>query len=81
MVASASDEIWNGGAACGTQYSVTCTDGTNLGTPHPCTGQTVNVQVVDYCQNCRGTFDLSEDAFAAIADTNAGKILINYQQQ
>ncbi|KAH9304812.1 hypothetical protein KI387_009216, partial [Taxus chinensis] len=28
---------------------------------------------------CRGTFDLSADAFADIADPNAGKVNIHYQ--
>ncbi|KAI5675565.1 hypothetical protein M9H77_06515 [Catharanthus roseus] len=82
MVAAASDEIWNGGAACGTYYKVICTGGTNLGVAQPCTGQSVTVQIVDRCRSpqCQGTLDLSEDAFAAIADLAAGKILIQYGQ-
>lgn len=81
MVAAASADIFQDKAGCDLRFRITCTDGTNLGTPHPCTGESVEVRVVDLCPNCRrGTFDLSEDAFAAIADTNAGKILIEYTQ-
>ncbi|XP_071910202.1 EG45-like domain containing protein [Coffea arabica] len=80
LIAAASADIWQDGAACRTRYRITCTDGTNLGTPRPCTGQSVEVEIVDFCRNCRGTFDLSQDAFAVIADTNAGKILIEYDQ-
>ncbi|KAL3532921.1 hypothetical protein ACH5RR_006442 [Cinchona calisaya] len=80
MVAAARAEIFQDGAACFTKYSISCTDGTNLGTSHPCTGGSVEVEIVDLCKDCRGTFDLSQDAFAAIADLNAGKILIEYDQ-
>lgn len=80
LIAAASPEIWGNGNACGTHYRIKCTDGTNEGTPHPCNGQTVEVEIVDFCPGCRGTFDLSQDAFAAIADTDAGLILIEYDQ-
>ncbi|XP_026657868.1 putative EG45-like domain containing protein 1 [Phoenix dactylifera] len=80
MIAAASDPIYDNGAACGRQYSVTCTGPTNEGVPHPCTGASVTVTIVDRCPSpgCQATLDLSEQAFAAIADLNAGKINIEY---
>ncbi|KAL7257581.1 hypothetical protein ACSBR1_003817 [Camellia fascicularis] len=80
MIAAASDAI-EGKATCGRNYKVTCTGPTNQGVPHPCTGKSVVVTIVDYCPpGCRGTIDLSQDAFAIIADRNAGKVNIEYTQ-
>ncbi|KAJ0090352.1 hypothetical protein Patl1_12670 [Pistacia atlantica] len=79
----ASDVFWNGGAACGQYYQVTCVSGTNNGVPYPCQGsQSVTVKIVDYCPpgSCRGTIDLSQEAFSSIADTASGAINIYYQQ-
>ncbi|OMO89305.1 hypothetical protein COLO4_19809 [Corchorus olitorius] len=75
MIAAPSDKIWNNGAACGEIYQVTCVSGTNQGTPYPCWGSgTVQVKIVDYCPpaSCRGTIDLSQEAFASIADPDSG---------
>ncbi|XP_031276332.1 EG45-like domain containing protein [Pistacia vera] len=83
MIAAASDVFWNGGAACGQYYQVTCVSGTNNGVPYPCQGsQSVTVKIVDYCPpgSCRGTIDLSQEAFSSIADTASGAINIYYQQ-
>lgn len=81
MIAAASDAIWDNRAACGRMYSVRCTGPTNQGVPQPCTGQSVVVKVVDYCPpGCASTIDLSQEAFAVIADPNAGKINIEYNQ-
>ncbi|CAI9098665.1 OLC1v1035350C1 [Oldenlandia corymbosa var. corymbosa] len=81
LIAAVSHEIWDNGNACGRRYRVTCTGGTNNGVPHPCIdGETVEVEVVDFCPGCPGAFDLSKDAFAAIADTDAGYIGIEYDQ-
>ncbi|OVA08662.1 Expansin/pollen allergen [Macleaya cordata] len=82
MIAAASDALWNGGAACGSFYQVSCICGTNLGTPQPCIPGSVVVKIVDYCPppGCRGTIDLSQEAFAMIADPNAGGINIVYQR-
>ncbi|KAF8392957.1 hypothetical protein HHK36_021197 [Tetracentron sinense] len=82
MIAAASDTIWNNRAACGRMYRVRCTGPTNQGVPQPCTGATVTVKVVDYCPSpgCQGTIDLSQEAFSVIANTNAGKIKIEYNQ-
>ncbi|OVA08661.1 Expansin/pollen allergen [Macleaya cordata] len=82
MIAAASDALWNGGAACGSFYQVSCISGTNLGTTQPCIPGSVVVKIVDYCPppGCRGTIDLSQEAFAMIADPNAGGINIVYQR-
>ncbi|KAF8392956.1 hypothetical protein HHK36_021196 [Tetracentron sinense] len=82
MIAAASDTIWDNRAACGRMYTVRCTGPTNQGVPQPCTGATVTVKVVDYCPSpgCQATIDLSQEAFSMIADTNAGKINIEYSQ-
>ncbi|KAF0913789.1 hypothetical protein E2562_024877 [Oryza meyeriana var. granulata] len=81
MIAAASDAFWGGGAACGKRLAVTCVGATNQGVPHPCTGRTVTVKIVDYCPaGCRGTIDLSQEAFAAIANPDAGKVLIEYRE-
>ncbi|KAE8682992.1 putative EG45-like domain containing protein 1 [Hibiscus syriacus] len=81
MVAAASDAIWDDGAACGRRYKIKCKRGTNE-SPHPCRGKKyVVVKIVDYCPSgCQGTIDLSQEAFASIADPNAGKIKIYFHQ-
>ncbi|XP_030515511.2 EG45-like domain containing protein [Rhodamnia argentea] len=71
MIAAASKAIWNGGAACGQSYQVECISARNLGVPKPCReGASVVVKIVDLCPAnvCRGTIDLSREAFASIAD-------------
>ncbi|XVF85561.1 hypothetical protein PTKIN_Ptkin17bG0127000 [Pterospermum kingtungense] len=81
MIAAASDAIWDNRAACGRKYKVKCTGATNQGDPHPCTGKDhVVVKIVDYCPSCQGTIDLSKQAFAAIADLDAGKIKISFEK-
>ncbi|KAJ0965362.1 hypothetical protein J5N97_026500 [Dioscorea zingiberensis] len=81
MIAAASDAIWDNRAACGRRYSVTCTGATNQGVPQPCKGTSVVVTIVDYCPaGCQATIDLSQEAFSAIANPDAGKILIEYTQ-
>lgn len=81
MIAAASDAIWGNRAACGKRYRVTCTGATNQGVPQPCKGTSVVVKIVDYCPpGCRGTIDLSQEAFAVIANPDAGKIKISYTQ-
>ncbi|GFS40801.1 barwin-related endoglucanase [Actinidia rufa] len=79
MIAAASDPLWNNGAICGKTFRVTCTGPTNP-VPHPCTGKTVTVKIVDHCPGCGGTLDLSREAFATIANPVAGIIKIDYQQ-
>lgn len=82
LIAAASDALWNGGAACGTMYTVTCVGGTNE-TPNPCNpGASVTVKIVDRCPSpgCQATLDLSQQAFAIIGNLGAGKIVIDYSQ-
>ncbi|GLJ24489.1 hypothetical protein SUGI_0467710 [Cryptomeria japonica] len=81
LFAAASDTIWDNGAACGRQYRITCTDATNQGVLKPCKSGSIVVKIVDHCPaRCAGTFDLSRQAFADIADPDAGKVYINYDQ-
>ena len=82
MIAAASDAFYNDGEACGQMYQVTCLSGTNLGTPMPCLGGSVVVKIVDHCppESCRATIDLSQEAFASIADPASGVINISFQQ-
>ncbi|XP_062079753.1 EG45-like domain containing protein [Humulus lupulus] len=81
MIAAASDVLWNNREACGKRYRIECTGATNQGVPRPCTGQSVVVQIVDYCPpGCAGTIDLSSEAFSIIANPDAGKVMITYTQ-
>ncbi|XP_028775408.1 EG45-like domain containing protein [Neltuma alba] len=82
MIAAASDSLWDNGAACGRKYRVRCASGTNQGVANPCRGGAVTVKIVDRCPPpaCRGTIDLSREAFSAIADPNEGKINIEFTQ-
>jgi expansin (peptidoglycan-binding protein) len=81
MIAAASDVIWGNRAACGRSYRVKCIGGTNQGVPQPCKGTSVVVKIVDYCPpGCQGTIDLSQEAFSMIANPDAGKIKIEYNQ-
>ncbi|XP_051120408.1 putative EG45-like domain containing protein 1 [Andrographis paniculata] len=77
MIAAASDPLWENGAICGKTFKVTCTGPTNP-VPHPCTGKSVVVRIVDHCPGCGGTLDLSNEAFATIANPVAGIIKIDY---
>ncbi|KAL5224037.1 hypothetical protein ABZP36_010676 [Zizania latifolia] len=77
MIVAASDGLWDGGRACGRMYTVRCIGGTNA-VPNP--GGTVTVKIVDRCPSpgCTSTLDLSREAFAAIGNLDAGRIIINY---
>ncbi|PSS07900.1 EG45-like domain containing protein [Actinidia chinensis var. chinensis] len=82
MIAAASDALWDNGAACGRMYRVSCSGPTNEGVPEPCKEGSVTVKVVDRCPSpgCQATIDLSQEAFSTIANTDAGKINIDYNQ-
>eukprot|EP01018_Ginkgo_biloba_P010303 Gb_36587 [translate_table: standard] len=84
LFAAASDAIWDNGAACGRQYSVRCLSGTNQTDDSPCkldADQSIVVKIVDYCSSdCRGSLELSSDAFGDIASPEAGIINIEYEQ-
>ncbi|KAH7545249.1 hypothetical protein FEM48_Zijuj01G0073700 [Ziziphus jujuba var. spinosa] len=80
LIAGASDQIWNARKACGTRYRVKCIGGANTA-PHPCKdGTSVDVKIVDYCQSCNGTINLSDVAFSKIASLEAGKIRVEYDR-
>ncbi|KAJ6863269.1 hypothetical protein NC652_039967 [Populus alba x Populus x berolinensis] len=80
MIAGVSDALWNGGAACGTKYRVLCVRGANQA-PRPCREGSVVVTVVDFCsKGCNGIINLSLDAFSRIADPDAGKVVVRYDQ-
>ncbi|KAJ4849059.1 hypothetical protein Tsubulata_029537 [Turnera subulata] len=79
MIAAANDAIWNNGSACGQFYEVICISGTNSDTGLG--SSTVTVMIVDHCPSgCRGTIDLSQEAFASIADLSSWIINISYQK-
>ena len=81
MILAANSGLFNNREACGHRYRVTCTGGTNAGVPQPCTGRSVDVTVVDLCPGCAGNqVDLSQEAFAVIANTEAGRINIEYNR-
>ena len=82
MIVTASDALWNNGAACGKMYSVSCIGATNQGVPQPCKSGSVTVKIVDRCPSpgCQATIDLSQEAFSAIAEIVAEKINIDYNQ-
>ncbi|GLJ27216.1 hypothetical protein SUGI_0533590 [Cryptomeria japonica] len=81
LFAAASDTIWGNGAACGRHYRITCTGATNQGVPKPCKSGSIVVKIVDHCPaGCAGTIDLSKQAFTDIANPDAGKVYINYEQ-
>ncbi|GMI99771.1 hypothetical protein like AT4G30380 [Hibiscus trionum] len=79
MIAAAGDALWNNGAVCGKMFTVTCTGPRNP-VPHPCTGKSVTVKIVDHCPGCPSTIDLSKEAFTTIANPVAGIINIDYKQ-
>ncbi|ESQ54166.1 hypothetical protein EUTSA_v10026568mg [Eutrema salsugineum] len=78
MIAAASDKLWDNGRVCGKMFTVKCTGARNP-VPHPCTGKSVTVKIVDHCPGaCPSTLDLSREAFAQIANPVAGIINIDY---
>jgi len=72
---SAGANIWNNGQNCGRNYRIRCQG-------NGCRGSgAITIKIVDRCPNgCSGgrTFDLSSQAFAAIADPNVGVITVSY---
>ncbi|GER52089.1 expansin-related protein 2 [Striga asiatica] len=72
MIAAANLDLFNNRAACGQSYTVTCTGGN-------CRNGAVTVKIVDFCPPCGpDQLDLSQEAFAVIADPSAGRIQIDY---
>lgn len=59
---------WNGSAVCGECVAITGPKGS------------VTVRIVDQCPDCeQGHLDLSQEAFAKIADVSAGNVAITWQ--
>ena len=81
MILAANRGMFANKGACGKRYRVRCTGGTNAGVAHPCKGKTIEVTVVDLCPGCAGyQIDLSQQAFAMIANPDEGKIKIEYHE-
>ncbi|KAG8047799.1 hypothetical protein GUJ93_ZPchr0008g13195 [Zizania palustris] len=81
MTAAASDKFWNNGAVCGRCFVVRCTGAAYGGGGNPCTGGSVTVKTVDNCASSDGdtsTIDLSREAFAKIANLDAGVVKVTY---
>lgn len=75
MIAAVNSGLFANKAACGRRYRITCTG------PSSCKGGSVDVTVVDLCPGCSANgFDLSQEAFSAIADPSVGRINIDYTQ-
>ncbi|KAI3444100.1 hypothetical protein Pfo_000765 [Paulownia fortunei] len=81
MIAAANPGLYNNGAACGRRYRVRCTGPTNQGIPQPCRNGEITVRIVDLCPGCGANqLDLSQQAFSRIANPDAGRIRIDYNQ-
>ncbi|KAJ9702557.1 hypothetical protein PVL29_004339 [Vitis rotundifolia] len=78
LFVSASDGLWDNGAACGRRYRLRCISGLR----RPCKEGSIVVQVVDFCQHrpCPATMVLSKKAFDAISRIPSAKINIEYAQ-
>ncbi|XP_059275119.1 EG45-like domain containing protein [Lycium ferocissimum] len=83
--AAAGEGIWDDGAACGRQYLISCISSV---LPKACkSGETIQVKIVDRAQNLSSTptrqgttMVLSNAALAAIADSNALSLNIDFRQ-
>ncbi|KAL5572750.1 hypothetical protein UlMin_022347 [Ulmus minor] len=85
LFAAAGDGIWDNGASCGRQYQVRCISAAQPGTCVPDT--TILIKIVDYAATAVSlpsapgtTMVLSQTAFAAIANSTATSINIEFQQ-
>uniref|UniRef100_A0A7N2L1T2 Expansin-like EG45 domain-containing protein n=1 Tax=Quercus lobata TaxID=97700 RepID=A0A7N2L1T2_QUELO len=76
LVAGVSDDLWDSGAACGKSFEVACTGATNQGDPQPCLGEAVTVMIVDHNPGAAAIINLSADAFAKIANLDAGSVYV-----
>ncbi|KAK9947628.1 hypothetical protein M0R45_003243 [Rubus argutus] len=85
LFAAAGDGIWDNGASCGRQYLVRCISAAITGTCIPDT--TIQIRIVNYAASVASqpsaggtTMVLSQTAFAAIANSTASSINIEFQQ-
>ncbi|GJS37297.1 EG45-like domain containing protein [Tanacetum coccineum] len=68
MIAKVHSGMFTNGKACGTKYRVRCLSGTNKAIRNACTGNTVDVMVVDRCETCAANeLQLTQEAFSKIA--------------
>ncbi|XP_043725393.1 EG45-like domain containing protein [Telopea speciosissima] len=85
LFGAAGEGIWDNGASCGRQYLVSCLSAVKKGT---CVeGETIQIKIVDRAidavsqpSSSGTTIVLSATAFATIANSNASKINIEFQQ-
>ncbi|KAI5683366.1 hypothetical protein M9H77_04594 [Catharanthus roseus] len=86
LFAAAGEGVWDNGASCGRQYLVRCISSRLPGTCVPA-GKTIQIIIVDYSRLAISppsapakTIVLSDSAFAAIANSTADSINIDFQQ-
>ncbi|GKE76669.1 EG45-like domain containing protein [Tanacetum coccineum] len=81
MILAANSGLFAKGAACGTRYRVTCMGRTNNGVLQPCTGNSIDVTVVNLCPGCASNQGyISPEAFVVIANRDAERINIEYNR-
>ncbi|KAL0383160.1 UNVERIFIED_CONTAM: EG45-like domain containing protein [Sesamum calycinum] len=81
LFAAVGPDLYDNGTACGRRYRIRCTGPANQNVPQPCRNGEVVVTIVDLCVTCQlDQFDLSEEAFSRIADPNAARIRIEYDE-
>ncbi|KAK4404479.1 EG45-like domain containing protein [Sesamum angolense] len=81
LFAAVGPDLYDNGTACGRRYRIRCTGPANQNVPQPCRNGEVVVTIVDLCIACQpDQFDLSEEAFSRIADPNAARIRIEYDE-
>ncbi|PWA33958.1 DNA methylase, N-6 adenine-specific, conserved site [Artemisia annua] len=81
MIAKVHSGMFTNGKACGTKYRVRCLSGTNKAIRNACTGNTIDVMVVDRCERCAANeLQLTQEAFSKIAVLNLGRVNIEYEQ-
>ncbi|KAH7572724.1 hypothetical protein JRO89_XS03G0003200 [Xanthoceras sorbifolium] len=72
LVAAANTELYLRGVKCGEYYQIRCI---SIPGNDPCLGGTTTVMITDHCDDPKcPALVLSKDAFAAIADLDAGVI-------
>ncbi|KDP38771.1 hypothetical protein JCGZ_04124 [Jatropha curcas] len=77
LVATVNDALWENGDRCKQTLRVRCIKSTDAS--KPCKRHTsVDVRVADYCPNCETTFQISDDAYAIIADPDAPSLQVGF---
>ncbi|MBA0562578.1 hypothetical protein Golob_007611, partial [Gossypium lobatum] len=79
MIVVASDALRKKGAVYGKKFTMKYVEPRN-GIPHPCTGKSVTIKVIDQCPGCPSIMDLSRESFKIIAKPIAGIISIDYKK-